>query len=98
MDLWYDEQLDALAGADASHAEGTLRVVAEGHVLGEGERREGRRRLWDVHADRVHLVVEGEALRERESGLLESHHSPPIAEKDQLLPVVVNKDAAAYVT
>jgi hypothetical protein len=33
LNLWHDEQLDSLALADASHAEGSLSIVSEHHVL-----------------------------------------------------------------
>jgi hypothetical protein len=45
----------------------------------------------------AHLVVKGEALREREAALLETHDAQPVTQQNALVAVVIDEDAAADV-
>ena len=63
------EHGDALPDADAAHPVSALRELAEHHVLSEREGRARGERVLDVHARRVDLVVEGEALLEADATL-----------------------------
>ena len=74
LDLRHDEEDDRLALADAAHAVRALRVVAERQVLAERHHRARARRLGDVHARRVHLVVKREAALLGHVAPLEVHH------------------------
>ena len=52
-----DKHRDGLPLADAAHAEGALREVAEDHVLAERERGARGERVFDVHAGGVDLCA-----------------------------------------
>ena len=73
-DLGDDVDRDRLALANATHAVGALRVVAEGEVLAEREDCPRARALRDVDARRVDLVVKGEAALLGHVAPLEVHH------------------------
>mmetsp|Transcript_32089 Transcript_32089/g.84010 ORF Transcript_32089/g.84010 Transcript_32089/m.84010 type:complete len:328 (-) Transcript_32089:4091-5074(-) len=94
VDLGYDEQRHRLPLADAAHAEGALREVAEDHVLAERERGARRERAFDVNARRVDLVVEGEALVDGDAALAQLEHAARRPNQDHLLIVLVEEDHA----
>ena len=87
-----DEQRDRLARAHGTHPEGTLRKVAEGHVLAEGHRRLRRERLSDVDSRRVHLIEEGEAPVRRDAAAGEGEHAEAGAKQDDLAVLIVEED------
>ena len=93
-DLGDDEEDDRLPLADAAHAVRALRVVAEGQVLAERQHRARARRLRDVHARRVHLVVEREAALLGHAAPLEVHRRPADAQQDLLVPALLEVDDA----
>mmetsp|Transcript_4416 Transcript_4416/g.14626 ORF Transcript_4416/g.14626 Transcript_4416/m.14626 type:complete len:648 (+) Transcript_4416:3517-5460(+) len=97
-DFGDDGDLDALALADAAHPIGRLRKIAPGRVLADREDREADGRLLDVHAGRVGLVVEGEALRARDPGAVEGHDGVPVAgsAEDDHLHVVGIEEADRF--
>jgi hypothetical protein len=86
-----DEQLHGLPNADAPHAEGALRVVAEGHVLAQRQGRLRVERLLDVHARGVHLVVEAEAAVPLDADLLQRQHHQSVAHEDHLPVLLVQE-------
>ena len=77
MDLWNDEEHDFLPLADAAHAIGRLRVVTEDEVRREGQDGIGRRRLRNIGAGRVDLIVKGEASFLGYAALLEGAMGAP---------------------
>ena len=89
-----DQEREPLAPSDLSHAPGTLRVVAEGHVLAEGERGGGAGSLPDVHPRRVNLIVKGEPLtrvERRQPG--ERYHVPALAQQHHLAIAFIEEHA-----
>eukprot|EP00962_Isochrysis_galbana_P014335 scaffold4107_cov95-Isochrysis_galbana.AAC.3 len=97
MNFRRDEHLDALPPADAAHPESSLRVVSKRHVFAEGERRRGGRRLLNVDAGGVHLVVEGEAAGRRQPALLQLKHLHALTHQDHLATGRVHEDDAVRV-
>ena len=89
-----DKQRDGLTLADATHAEGALREVAEDHILAERQRGARVERVFDVHARRVDLVVKGEALLYGNAALGELEDAPGRLDQDHLLVALVEKDDA----
>jgi hypothetical protein len=77
LDLWNDEEHDLLPLADAAHAIGRLRVVTEDEVRREGQDGIGRRRLRNIGAGRVDLIVKGEASFLGYTALLEGAMGAP---------------------
>ena len=72
-DLRNDEEHDLLPLADAAHPVSRLRVITEDKVRREGEDGIGCRRLWNIGAGRVDLIIKGEAPLLWYTALLEGH-------------------------
>mmetsp|Transcript_12507 Transcript_12507/g.17073 ORF Transcript_12507/g.17073 Transcript_12507/m.17073 type:complete len:220 (-) Transcript_12507:3949-4608(-) len=83
-DFGDDAELQSLPGADASHAERTLGVVTERHVLAQSEQGTGRVVLLDVHSRGVDLIVKGEALVLGHSTLAELDDLHPLPHQNHL--------------
>ncbi len=66
---------DLLSTVDATHAVGTLRVVAQRHVLAQREHRGSIEHVRDVGTSRVYLVVEDEPPLLGDTTLLEFHRA-----------------------
>ena len=62
------------------------------HILAEREGGSGREAVLDVHAGRVDLVVEGEALLDGDAALRELEHAPSRPDQNHLLIILVEKD------
>eukprot|EP00966_Prymnesium_polylepis_P221591 5126584-Prymnesium_polylepis.1 len=77
------------------HAPARLRVVAQHHALAQRARRARVHRLLDVHARRVHLIVEREALGGREAALLERQGGASLLERDHLAVLGVEEHGGA---
>ena len=75
----------------------TLSVVTERHVLAQGEHRARAEHVLDIHARRVHLIIEGEALLFADAALSELEHSTRGAHKDHLPVELIEEDHALEV-
>eukprot|EP00047_Mylnosiga_fluctuans_P003331 m.228581 g.228581 ORF g.228581 m.228581 type:complete len:1047 (-) comp11764_c0_seq1:9565-12705(-) len=97
LDLGDEVQHDRLALADAAHAERALRIVAEGHVLSDGQGRARVRGLGNVHARRMDLVVEREAALGWQAALGQRQALQPGPQQDHLAVLAVEEDHALEV-
>mmetsp|Transcript_47970 Transcript_47970/g.89388 ORF Transcript_47970/g.89388 Transcript_47970/m.89388 type:complete len:247 (-) Transcript_47970:4574-5314(-) len=86
-----DAQVQGLALTDAAHSERPLGVVPESHVFAEGENRARGVVLLDVHPGGMHLIVEREALVERQPALRKLDHFHAVASEHHLCVVLVQK-------
>ena len=96
LDLGNDVEMNGLALTDATHTVGALRIVTERHVLADGEHGTRTRRLLNVHAGRVHLVVEREAAVGSDAALLELHRATARAQQNHLAVVAVEVHDALH--
>ena len=87
-----NEDVDCLSDADAAHAVGALREVAERHVLTERLDRLRVGRVLNVHPRGVHLVVKGEALDFRDATLGQLQHATRRTHEDHLSVELVEED------
>ena len=69
-----DQKTDALAPAQATHPVGALREIPQRGVFAHGQQCLSAHRLLDVHARRVYVIVEGEALAWCQAALRQVHH------------------------
>ena len=92
VNLGRHEQVDRLALGDATHAEGTLGVITEDHVLTERECGAGRETVRNIHTGGVDLVVEGETFVERDTALLQLEHAARGAHEDHLAVELIKED------
>eukprot|EP00964_Phaeocystis_antarctica_P033283 scaffold18892_cov64-Phaeocystis_antarctica.AAC.8 len=90
------EPMSCITSGMTKMPEGALREVAEDHVLAQREHGVRAEELLDVHARRVHLVVEGEAPLERHAALGELDHLEAHAQQRHLAVETIEEDDGVH--
>eukprot|EP00760_Papus_ankaliazontas_P019143 PhM_4_TR17906/c0_g2_i1/m.64752 len=91
LDFGNDEHIDGLTARETTHAECTLGIVAERHILAQCQHRLCIWGVRDIHTRRVDLIVEGKATLKWDAALLEFDDTAGGTDKNHF-PIAVVKE------